>query len=102
MLTPFNPDLLISDLAMPGTDGYTFMRQIRTSSSEYARIPSIAVSAYAGAREAALAAGYDDYLPKPILADQLFAVVRSLAERTAAPLNGAAVPTTDAGQPHAG
>ncbi|HAR30106.1 MAG TPA: hypothetical protein DCR65_01200 [Gammaproteobacteria bacterium] len=67
-------DLVLSDLQMPLMDGYVFARELR-SLDERAdrRTVLVAISAdYAeAARQTALAAGYDDYLVKPILLDQL-------------------------------
>ena len=60
------PDLIVSDIAMPGEDGYLFMRALR--SSPLAHIPAVAVTAHARLedRDAALAAGFNGYVAKPI------------------------------------
>ena len=61
------PDVLISDLAMPGMDGYEFIRWVRTS-SEGRRVPTIALTAHASAdvRIRAFQAGFDMYVAKPV------------------------------------
>lgn len=67
-------DLVLSDLQMPRMDGYAFARELRGLDERAdRRTVLVAISAdYAeAARQTALAAGYDDYLVKPILLDQL-------------------------------
>jgi len=60
------PDLIIMDLALPGTDGWEATRRLKAD-PELARIPVVALSAHAmkGDEESALAAGCDYYLAKP-------------------------------------
>lgn len=82
---PFQPDLLISDIAMPSEDGYWLMHQIRTlSPHQGGLIPAIALTAYAAKEEQirSLEAGFQVHLPKPIEPDDLVAVVAHLAEQT--------------------
>ena len=70
-------DLILMDCQMPDLDGYQTTEQIRGQESDHRRIPIIAVTAHAlgEVRERCLAAGMDDYLPKPytteILAETL-------------------------------
>ena len=81
-------DVLISDISMPGVDGYTLMRTIRArSSSDAAIVPAIAVTAYVGPmdRQLALAAGYRLHLSKPVGQDELVAAVAELAGRRPPP-----------------
>ena len=61
-------DLLLLDKHMPGMSGPEVAMAIRTSDAPWAGMPIIAVSAdtLAGEREAALAVGMDDYVPKPV------------------------------------
>lgn len=40
------PDVLSSDIGMPGEDGYALIRRVRTSAAEIAHIPAIALTAY--------------------------------------------------------
>jgi PAS domain S-box-containing protein len=67
-LAAFTPDVLLSDIAMPGQDGHSLMRRIRGMDSPIGRIPAIAVTAHARAedRDRAFAAGFQDYVAKPI------------------------------------
>ena len=86
----FVPDVIVSDIGMPGGDGYAFIRRVRELSSECRRTPAIALTAYAEPEDRirALAAGYRLHLPKPVdptlIADsigQLVATDRALKER---------------------
>jgi CheY-like chemotaxis protein len=72
-LKPY-PDLIVSDIAMPGEDGYSLIRQVRAMEPELGgRIPAIAVTAYSRAtdRMQALAAGFQMHVPKPVNAAEL-------------------------------
>ncbi len=80
------PELLLSDINMPDTDGYTLLRQIRALSPEQGgQTPAIALTAYARAedRTQALLAGFQVYLPKPVSPEELVKVVAQLAGRLA-------------------
>ena len=75
-------DVLICDVGMPETDGYTLMRQIRTLGDPQKReIAAVALTAYARLedRMAAIKAGFQNHLPKPVEPAELLAVVSSLA-----------------------
>ncbi|MDM9384807.1 PAS domain S-box protein [Chlorogloeopsis sp. ULAP01] len=76
------PDVLLSDIGMPGEDGYALIRQIRQLPLEQGgQIPAAALTAYAreGDRLQALAAGFQMHIPKPIEPIQLLTVVAKLA-----------------------
>jgi CheY-like chemotaxis protein len=76
------PDVLLSDIGMPGRDGYEFMRAVRAlPAAAGGRVPAAAFTAFAGLddREQALAAGYQLHLAKPVAADDLVAAVARLA-----------------------
>ena len=62
------PQVLVSDLGMPGTDGYTLLRQIRATLGAEAPHVTIALTAYAGERdrERSAAAGFQRHLAKPL------------------------------------
>lgn len=77
----FRPDVIVSDIAMPGEDGYSLMRRIRALSSELlGRTPAIALTAYARAEDkaAALAAGFTTHIGKPVQAQDLVRAVSDL------------------------
>ncbi|GAA6615868.1 response regulator [Scytonema sp. NUACC26] len=83
MLASFHPDVLISDIGMPETDGYGLIRQIRNQPHEKGgQIPAIALTAYAGDRDRqeALAAGFQKHLSKPVMPDELANVVAELVK----------------------
>lgn len=72
------PDLLLSDLGLPGEDGYSLVRKCRSHSSEAIRgLPAIAVTAMARRQdvERTRAAGFDDHLAKPLDLDKLLASI---------------------------
>ena len=79
------PDVLLSDIAMPGKDGYDLIRELRRLERMGPPIPAAALTAFATAtdRARALLAGYQAHLPKPVEPSELAAVVAALAGRTA-------------------
>jgi CheY-like chemotaxis protein len=78
-----NPvDVLICDIGMPGVDGYTLIRRIRTlDDPKKSEVAAVALTAYARLedRTEAIRAGFQNHLPKPIEATEFLAVVHSLA-----------------------
>jgi CheY-like chemotaxis protein len=81
-LKAFRPHVLLSDLAMPGEDGYSLIRRVRAlEAHEGGRTPAAALTAFARPddRERALAAGYQRHVSKPLDPGDLFAVVAALA-----------------------
>ena len=61
--------VIISDIAMPGTDGYSLIQSIRAlPAADQASVPAIALTAAAGAnaRKRSLEAGFQEYLEKPV------------------------------------
>jgi CheY-like chemotaxis protein len=84
-LGEFVPTVFICDLSMPGLDGLQFMRRMRTLPPERgSRIPAIAITAYYEefAAAAALEAGFNAYMTKPIRLDELARLVGDLARNT--------------------
>lgn len=78
-------DVLVSDVGMPGEDGYTLMRRVRSLEPGRGReIPAVAITAYARAHDRleALRAGFQSHVAKPIDAAELIATIASLAGRT--------------------
>ena len=78
------PDALVSDLAMPGQDGYELIEHIRQrGSNRGGNIPAVALTAHARVedRVRALTAGFQMYVPKPVDPNELIAVVANLTHR---------------------
>jgi len=76
-------DVLITDIGMPGKDGFDLVKELRHSEDgKTYMLPAIAVTAYAspGDRERALAAGFQDHLAKPVNFDELLKVVKRLLQ----------------------
>jgi len=80
VLTQHRPHVLVSDLSMPGEDGFSLMHRIRTQATNGHRLTAIALTAHARAqdREQALAAGFHMYLAKPIEPARLGYVIEAL------------------------
>ena len=90
------PDVLISDVAMPGSDGYDLIRRIRALPGAANAIPAIAVTAYANPddRIRALVAGFQHHLPKPVDPAVLAATVAGLVTPSLRRRDGAIPPAT--------
>jgi signal transduction histidine kinase/ActR/RegA family two-component response regulator len=79
------PDIIISDIAMPSEDGYSFIGRVRALSvGQGGRTPAIALTAYVTKDDAkrALDAGFQAHLSKPVDAHQLGRVIALLLKRT--------------------
>jgi signal transduction histidine kinase/ActR/RegA family two-component response regulator len=84
LLTRVKPDVMISDVGMPGEDGYELMRKVRALPAERGGgIPAVALTAYARGEDRlmALRAGYQMHVAKPIVVAELVAIVASLVAR---------------------
>jgi CheY-like chemotaxis protein len=79
------PDIVICDIGLPGDDGLSVIRKIRSrSASEGGRIPAVALTAFERAEDRArvLRAGFQSHLAKPAEPIELLAVVAALVGRT--------------------
>jgi CheY-like chemotaxis protein/two-component sensor histidine kinase len=75
------PDIIVSDIGMPGQDGYELIRQVRAvEQGSTGGIPAIALTAYVRSdeREMAMLAGYQEHLAKPVDPDVLIAAIAGL------------------------
>ena len=83
-LSEWKPDVILSDIAMPEEDGYSFIKKVRSLPSDKGGdTPAAALTAYAREvdRHQALAAGYQMHIAKPIGASQLITMIARLAGR---------------------
>jgi CheY-like chemotaxis protein len=93
------PDVLLSDIGMPGEDGYSLIRQVRSmerqrrdrergegADTKTRPLPAVALTAFAARddRRRALREGYQMHVPKPVEPEELASVVASLTGRTGA------------------
>lgn len=80
-----SPDLIVSDVGMPGQNGYQFMQRLRVAETRkgLSPIPTLALTAYAAAgdRQNAIEAGFNSHLAKPVLPATLVAEVAKLVGR---------------------
>jgi CheY-like chemotaxis protein len=84
IFTQTKPDIIISDITMPGEDGYSLMRRIRNLEPELGgEVPAIALTASARNedRTSSFEAGFQMHVPKPIEPDELVKIVTALAKR---------------------
>jgi PAS domain S-box-containing protein len=78
------PDAIVSDIAMPGEDGYSLIRRVRALDiEEVNRIPAIALTAYSRTKDRtrALSAGFQMHVPKPVNATELAHAIVSVIGR---------------------
>jgi CheY-like chemotaxis protein len=81
------PDLLVSDIGMPGRDGYDLVRELRRREAlvpgRTGRLPTIALTSFTREqdRQQALAAGFDLHCPKPVRPLALVQQIRQLLDR---------------------
>jgi PAS domain S-box-containing protein len=81
VLTAERPDVLVSDLGMPGEDGFALIKRIRTlPDAALARMPALALTAYSRAADQQIArtAGFDAYFAKPVEPAALVEAVQRL------------------------
>jgi CheY-like chemotaxis protein len=73
-------DVLISDVGMPSMDGLQLIKTIREGAADNKRLPAIALTGYASQNDAAaaIAAGFDRHLSKPVEPDELAKVVEQV------------------------
>jgi len=83
LLTRFAPDVVLSDISMPGEDGFRMLDWVKQSAPPSRPIPVIALTAHARAedRHQILAAGFKGYLSKPLDVSDIVRVTRSVTGR---------------------
>jgi CheY-like chemotaxis protein len=77
------PDIVVSDISMPGEDGYTLMRKLRAVERGRSAIPAIALTAHARPEDTqqAFVAGFAEHLAKPVDAPDLVAAIARVTGR---------------------
>jgi PAS domain S-box-containing protein len=81
-LKHLKPDVLVSDIGMPGEDGFDLIRKVRAEEGDdCARLPAVALTAYVGEedRRMAISAGYQQHLAKPVELEKLTTLIADLA-----------------------
>jgi signal transduction histidine kinase/CheY-like chemotaxis protein len=84
----FQPGVLVSDLAMPGEDGYSLIRKVKALATAVGQdIPAIALTSYVRVedRARAFSAGFNLFVPKPVEPEELITAIANLAETTSEP-----------------
>ena len=84
MIDATPPDVLISDIGMPGQDGCSLIREVRRLEAAREHVtPAVALTAYANPqdRRLALAAGFNTHVPKPVEPAEFVEVIAHLAGR---------------------
>jgi PAS domain S-box-containing protein len=83
-LAAADPEVLVSDIALPGQDGFDLIRQVRGAGRTARELPAVALTAFAHKedRRRVLLAGFQVHVPKPIDPHDLTAVIATLAGRT--------------------
>jgi CheY-like chemotaxis protein len=81
------PDAIVSDIAMPGRDGYSLMRELDDALGPAAPRVRVALTAFAGEqdRERAFSAGYQRHIAKPFDPAMLITVLEELLGQRSAP-----------------
>jgi signal transduction histidine kinase len=84
MLDHWHPDVIVSDIGMPGMDGYEFIRALRTRTPDRSgHVAALALTAFARLEDVALAraSGYDGHLSKPVNPRELAGAIIELRRR---------------------
>ena len=79
----YQPDVLVSDLAMPGEDGYSLIGKIRAlAGGKVTQVPAVALTSYVRVedRARALSAGFNLFVPKPVEPEELITAIANLVE----------------------
>ncbi len=79
-LSSATPDIILTDLAMPGESGLVLIKHVRDSAGELGRVPIIVLSAcaFTSDKDAAISAGASSFIPKPFRPNDIIRHVRQL------------------------
>jgi len=86
LVEEWRPDVLVSDIEMPGEDGYTLIRNVRgLDEARGGATPAVAVTAYGRTqdRELSLSMGYNMHVPKPVDPGEFTVIVAAVARTPA-------------------
>jgi two-component system, chemotaxis family, CheB/CheR fusion protein len=85
LLNGYRPDIIISDIKLPGMDGHELARRLRTD-ARLNSLPMIAITGFVSDddRSIALDAGFDAHLSKPINYGEMFELIRRLTRQPVA------------------
>jgi PAS domain S-box-containing protein len=84
LIVAHRPDVLVSDIGMPGEDGFSLIRRVRALSEDRGgQTPAIALTGYARIedRNRALREGFTSHLSKPVEPQELVAVIAAASQR---------------------
>ncbi len=89
------PTVIVSDIQMPGMDGFAFLRRIRAL-PQFMKVPVLALTAnaMAGDREKVLEAGFDGYISKPMTVASFEAGMQEMYENWREPEPAPTAPST--------
>jgi PAS domain S-box-containing protein len=78
------PDLLLSDIEMPGEDGYSLLRKVKSMEAEIGAIFVVALTAHTRLedRVRALSAGFQSHISKPVKSDELISLISSQVKKS--------------------
>ena len=83
-IAQWRPDVLLSDIEMPGEDGYTLIRKVRALPPDAGgKTPAVALTAFSRPEDRirSFRAGFNIHLSKPVDPDELIAVIANMAGR---------------------
>jgi len=84
LISQWRPDVLVADIEMPGEDGYSLIRKIRTlDANDGGETPAVALTAYGRSEDRirALSEGYTMHVPKPVDPGELTTIIASVTWR---------------------
>jgi len=84
VLPGWRPDVLVSDIEMPGEDGHSLIRRVRALGREHGGdTPAVALTAYGRTQDRmrSLTSGYTMHVPKPVDPGEFTTIIASLAAR---------------------
>jgi PAS domain S-box-containing protein len=84
LMASFRPDLLVSDIGMPGEDGYALIRRVRADEAiQGGHLPAVALTAFTGRadRDQAICHGFDEHIAKPVSPAELTWTTASLLQK---------------------